>query len=95
MSDQPHDGVVAFQPLSTGRESIWLGAVQIGEIGPAMSPSVHPICFRLDLPSISSRAWHPVRSIEDARRQAAEKINDWLNAAGVVPVVMRTGEREG
>ncbi|XUM25072.1 hypothetical protein ACRAVF_33955 (plasmid) [Bradyrhizobium oligotrophicum S58] len=96
ISAELHDGVVAFQPLSTGRESIMLGLVQVGEITPTMAPdSRFPTCFRLDLPNVSSRTWHPSRSIDDARRQAAEMIGNWMDAAGLVPVVMRAGEREG
>lgn len=90
-----HDGVVAFQPLSPGREGIMLGLVQIGEIGPTIAPdSRFPICFRVDLPNLSSRPWHPSRSIADARRQAAEMIGHWMDAAGVVPVGARTHQRE-
>jgi hypothetical protein len=87
MTGEFYQRVVMFAPLSPGRESIMLGRVQVGEISPTMHPSSrHPTCFRLDLPGVSSRAWHPSRSIEDARRLAAQKINDWLNAAGVMPV---------
>jgi hypothetical protein len=87
MAEDLHEGVVAFTPLSPGRESIMLGRVQVGEISPTAHPSSrHPTCFRLDLPNVSSRAWRPSRSIEDARRQAVEKINDWMNAAGVAPI---------
>ncbi|WP_316214322.1 hypothetical protein [Bradyrhizobium sp. SZCCHNR2032] len=90
-----YEGVVAFAPLSPGRESIMLGLVQVGEISPTMHPSArHPTCFRLDLPGVSSRAWHPSRSIEDARRLAAEKINDWICAAGLTPVMTHAGEKE-
>jgi hypothetical protein len=63
-----------------------LGRVQVGEISPVHDPrSRFPMCFRLDLPGASSRAWMPAYDIEDARRLALVKINDWLNAAGVVP----------
>lgn len=86
MTEDLHEGVVAFTSLSPGRERIMLGLMQVGEISPTMDPSSRlPICFRLDLPGVSSRAWHPSRTIEDARRQAAVKINDWLNAAGLTP----------
>lgn len=86
MSRDLHDGVVAFEPLSTGRESIMLGAIQVGEIAPTPHPSSRaPTCFRLMLPSVSSRPWHPAGSIEDARRQALFLINDWLIAAGLGP----------
>jgi hypothetical protein len=85
---ETHEGVVAFRPtqLTTGREMIMLGRVQVGEISPTMDPrSRYPICFRLELPDASSRAWQPARDIVDARRLALIKINDWLNAAGLVP----------
>jgi hypothetical protein len=59
-----------------------LGRVPVGEIGPTHGPRARfPICFRLDLPGVSSRAWQPARDAADARRQAVGKINDWLNAA--------------
>lgn len=86
MSLELHEGVVAFRPQISGREHIVLGRVQVGEISPSMSPhSRFPICFRLELPDSSSRAWQPARDIPDARRQAIEKINDWMIAAGLRP----------
>jgi hypothetical protein len=84
-----HEGVVAFRPAHTvsGRETIMLGRVQVGEISPSVDPrSRFPFCFRLELPDASSRAWQPARDVADARRQVVGKINDWLNAAGLVPV---------
>ena len=82
MDGDRHEGVVAFLPLALGREQIMLGRVPIGEIGPTQGPRPRfPMCFRLDLPGASSRAWHPARDAADARRQAVGKINDWLNAA--------------
>lgn len=83
-----HEGVVAFRPnqVYVGREMIMLGRVQIGEISPTLDPrSRFPFCFRLELPDASSRAWQPARDVADARRQVVGKINDWLNAAGLVP----------
>ncbi|WP_315804055.1 hypothetical protein [Bradyrhizobium sp. SZCCHNS3002] len=95
MSTELHDGIVAFEPLSTGRESIMLGLIQVGEIAPTPDPSSRtPTCFRLMLPSVSSRPWHPAHSIEDARRQAAEKIGEWIDAAGLVPVAARQNGRD-
>lgn len=86
MGGELHDGVVAFRPLTPGREQIVLGRVQVGEISPTMDPrSRFPMCFRLELPDSSSRAWQPARDILDARRQALEKINDWMIAAGLRP----------
>lgn len=86
MGGELHDGVVAFGTLSPGRESIMLGRVQVGEISPTSDPrSRFPMCFRLDLPDASSRAWQPARDIDDAKRQALAKINDWLNAADLRP----------
>jgi len=82
MAAESHEGAVAFLPLALGREQIMLGRVPIGEIGPTQGPRPRfPMCFRLDLPGASSRAWHPARDAADARRQAVGKINDWLNAA--------------
>ncbi len=86
MTIETHEGVVAFRPLTPGREQIVLGRVQVGEISPTMDPrSRHPVCFRLELPDASSRAWQPARDLSDARRQAVEKINDWMIAAGLRP----------
>jgi hypothetical protein len=86
MAGASHEGVVAFLPLALGREQIMLGRVPVGEIGPAHGTrSRFPMCFRLDLPGASSRAWHPARDATDARRQAVGKINDWLNAADLRP----------
>lgn len=85
---EAHDGIVAFRPAQTvsGRETIMLGRVQVGEISPSVDPrSRFPFCFRLELPDASSRAWQPARDVADARRQVVGKINDWLNAAGLVP----------
>ena len=87
MAAELHDGVVAFGRLSPGRESIVLGLVQVGEISPTLDPrSRFPMCFRLDLPGCSSRAWQPARDTDDARRQALERINDWMEAAGLRPI---------
>jgi hypothetical protein len=82
-----HEGVVAFRPLTPGRENILLGRIHVGEISPTVDPrSRFPVCFRLELPDASSRAWQPARDITDARRQALGKINDWMIAAGVRPI---------
>jgi hypothetical protein len=87
MTTETHEGVVAFRPLTPGREQIVLGRVQVGEISPTMDPrSRHPVCFRLELPDSSSRAWHPARDVNDARRQAVGKINEWMIAAGLRPI---------
>lgn len=85
---ETHEGVVAFQPMQMGRQGIMLGRVRVGEIAPSeirdpKSPCA--FCFRLDLPDMSSRAWHPARDVDDARRKALEKINDWMIAAGLRP----------
>jgi hypothetical protein len=86
MNADLHEGVVAFRPLTPGRQAIVLGLVDIGEISPTVNPrSRFPVCFRLDLPGVSSRAWTPARDVDDAKRQAIGRINDWLNAAGVRP----------
>lgn len=86
MSPDAHSGIVAFGSLSPGRESIMLGRVQVGEIGPAMDPrSRFPLCFRIDLPDAASRAWRPARDLADARRQAVTRIAHWLEAADLRP----------
>jgi len=86
MPGELHEGVVAFRPLTQGRESIVLGRIQVGEISPSNDPrSRFPTCFRLELPDSSSRAWTPASDIADARRKAIAKINDWMIAAGLRP----------
>ncbi|MBN9007264.1 MAG: hypothetical protein J0H40_17840 [Rhizobiales bacterium] len=85
---ETHEGVVEFRSAQTtsGREMIMLGRVQVGEISPSVDPrSRFPICFRLELPDASSRAWQPARDVADARRQVVGKINDWMIAAGLRP----------
>jgi hypothetical protein len=59
MGGELHDGVVAFEPLSPGRESIMLGRVQVGEISPSTDPrSRVPMCFHLDLPGTKADSGH-------------------------------------
>lgn len=85
MSGKAHEGVVAFRPLTLGREAVMLGRVQVGEIMPT-DGGRHQACFRLTLPEAStSSSWRPAQDLADARRLALVKINDWLNAAGVRP----------
>jgi hypothetical protein len=85
MGGESHDGVVAFKPLTLGREAVMLGRVQVGEIMPT-DGGRHQACFRLMLPEAStSSSWRPARDVADARRLALVKINDWLNAADLRP----------
>ena len=79
MDGELRDSVLAFQPLSLGRESIRLGRIPVGEIGPVNDPrSLYAVCFRIDLPFASSSAWMPAHNLDDARRQAIERINEWI-----------------
>jgi hypothetical protein len=84
MAGEAHEGVVEFRPETIGREVIMLGRVQVGEIM-RNDGARHQACFRLTLPEASATTWRPARDIVDARRLALVKINDWLNAAGLVP----------
>lgn len=84
MNADLHEGVVAFQPLTLGREAVMLGRVQVGEIMPTAAGR-HQACFRLTLPDVSASSWRPARDLAEARRLACVKINDWLNAAGLRP----------
>ena len=84
MSGEAHDGVVAFRPIALGREAVMLGRVQVGEIMPT-DGGRHQACFRLSLPDASASSWRPAADIADARRLALIKINDWMNAVGVIP----------
>jgi hypothetical protein len=79
-----HQGVVAFEPLTLGREAVMLGRVQVGEIMPTGGKRFQ-FAFRLSLPDTGASAWRPAADLTEARRLAAIKINDWMNAAGVVP----------
>lgn len=86
MGGELHEGVVAFRPLTPGREQIVLGKIPVGEIGPVHDPrSLYPVCFRIALPYASSAAWMPASSVEEAKRQALDKINQWLELAGLTP----------
>jgi hypothetical protein len=86
MGGELHEGVVAFRPLASGREAVVLGLVDVGEISPVQDPrSRFPICFKIELPGLSSRAWTPARDVVDARRQVLAKINEWLNATNLRP----------
>lgn len=85
MAGEAHEGVVAFRTEAIGREVILLGRVQVGEIM-RNDGARHQACFRLTLPEASaSTTWRPARDVVEARRLALQNINDWLNAAGVVP----------
>lgn len=87
MNGEVHQGVVAFQPTTPGCEAVMLGRIEVGEIGPVRDPrSRFPFYFRIDLPHSRTNArLNPAMSIEDARQKVADKINDWMNAAGVAP----------
>ncbi|MCP1832810.1 hypothetical protein [Bradyrhizobium sp. USDA 4545] len=84
MTTDLQEGILAFEPLTLGREAVMLGRVQVGEIMPT-DGGRFPFCFRLSLPDASASAWRPAADVTEARRLAASKINDWMNAAGVVP----------
>ncbi|UFW75177.1 hypothetical protein [Bradyrhizobium sp. WU425] len=85
MAGEGHEGVVSFEPLTLGREAVMLGKVRVGEISP-LDGSRYRACFRLSLPEASATSWRPASDIDDAKRLTLIKINDWLNAAGVVPI---------
>lgn len=86
MAGEAHDGVVTFEPLTLGREAVMLGKVRVGEIVP-IEGSRHQAAFRLTLPEASAgQAFRPASDVDEAKRLAAIKINDWLNAAGLVPM---------
>ncbi|ODM71700.1 NADAR family protein [Bradyrhizobium elkanii] len=61
-----------------------IGRVEVGEIMPADAGRTQA-CFHLSLPGASGSSWHPAADITEARRLAAIMINEWMNAAGVVP----------
>ncbi len=87
MTQEAHDGVVAFVPLSAGREQVRLGRLSVGEIGPVHDPrSLYPYFWGLTLPwAMTSYKIAPARDIEDARKQVLERINDWLQLANLRP----------
>jgi hypothetical protein len=84
MDGESHDGVVAFQPLTLGREAVMLGRVQVGEIMP-IDGNRHGAAFRLALPE-SAPAWRPAADMDAARRGAIATISDWLEAAELKPM---------
>lgn len=86
MSGESHDGVVAFKPLTLGREAVMLGRVQVGEIMPTTDSDRHGACFRLTLPEASATAWRPAPDMDAARRGALSKIAEWLEAAELKPM---------
>lgn len=74
-------GEVIFEPQSSGRELIKLGAVQIGEIMPNDNiRSRFKVTFRLRLPESQAWTWRPAYDAADARRRAELHISDWLEA---------------
>lgn len=84
MTGESHDGVVAFLPLTLGREAVMLGRVQVGEIM-RTDGGRHGACFRLALPE-AAPAWRPATDMEAARRGVIRKISDWLEAAELKPM---------
>jgi len=87
MTQEAHDGVVAFTPLSAGREQVTLGRLTVGEIAPVSDPrSLYPYCWGLTLPfAMSQYRLAPARDIDDARKQVLDRINDWLQLANLRP----------
>lgn len=87
MSQEAHDGVVAFTPLSAGREQVKLGQLTVGEIGPVGDPrSQYAYYWGLTLPwAMSQYKLAPARDIEDARKQVVDRIGDWLQLANLRP----------
>ena len=85
MAGETHQGVVTFEQLTLGREAVLLGKVRVGEICP-IAGDRHQACYRINLPEASaSTSGRPASDVDDAKRLALIKINDWLNAAGLVP----------
>ncbi|ULK98868.1 hypothetical protein [Bradyrhizobium sp. I71] len=85
MAGEVHEGIVTFEPLTLGREAILLGKVRIGEISP-IERGRYRACFRIGLPEASAfTGWRPAVDVAEAKRLVAIEINDWLNAAGLVP----------
>jgi hypothetical protein len=86
MDGESHEGVVSFEPQPSGRETVMLGRVQVGEIAHAADPRGRfKMCFRLLLPDSAAAPWQPAADRDAARRGVLVHINDWLNAADVRP----------
>lgn len=86
MDAEAHAGVVSFEPQPSGRETVLLGRVTVGEISPTADPrGRYTMCFRLALPDSAAGAWQPATNSEAARRGVLQHLNDWLNAADVRP----------
>jgi hypothetical protein len=84
------DGV-DFRPQPEGRESLYLGSVQVGELMPihyegklaraplrGTSRDRHTHCFRILLPASHAGPWTPARDLDVARWLAVQHINAWL-----------------
>jgi hypothetical protein len=86
VSAEAHEGVVSFEPQPSGRETVLLGRVTVGEISPTADPrSRYTMCFRLALPDSAAMPWQPAIDMAAARRGVLKHLNDWLNAADVRP----------
>lgn len=82
MTDSP----VIFQSRAGGREVAMLGIIEVGEINPYSAPGRGENCYwRLFLPFASP--WARAASYESARGRLTVKIEQWLEAAGLVPLV--------
>lgn len=79
------DGPVVFTAQPSGRETVSLGRVELGEIVPLLGNHLFEASYRLRLPDCGLESWRPARTIVQARQQIREKINDWLNAADLRP----------
>jgi hypothetical protein len=78
------DSTLIFNSLPSGREEVLLGNVMVAEISPAAVPGRHSHAFRILLPGAGA-AFRPARDLEVARWQVRRQINEWLNAADLVP----------
>lgn len=88
MIEAAADSPVIFQRRSGSREFAMLGVIDVGEIIPAATciPGEEGlVIWKLSLP-FSPVCWSRAVMIEIARRELRRRIEDWLDAAGLVPL---------
>ena len=74
---------IAFESSGDGREVVKLGVIMIGEIASNPGGRRVPFWVRITLPDVTTRSI-PAGSMEQGRQIVADKVRDWIDAAGLV-----------